>query len=85
MTSAKKPWRSYLKPLPDQVAAAATAKLYDARLTFLPPSCRMFDLGFGYQMRSIVDQVRPSRQTMLFSATFKRKVRGIAVAKSTRL
>jgi superfamily II DNA/RNA helicase len=34
----------------------------------------MFDLGFGYQMRSIVDQVRPTRQTMLFSATMKRKV-----------
>ncbi|KAG5190312.1 putative DEAD/DEAH box RNA helicase [Tribonema minus] len=39
---------------------------------------RMFDLGFGYQMRSIVDQVRPSRQTMLFSATFKRKVEQLA-------
>ena len=29
-------------------------------------------------VRSIVDQVRPSRQTMLFSATFKRKVEQLA-------
>eukprot|EP00434_Breviolum_minutum_P016384 symbB.v1.2.014441.t1/scaffold1054.1/size141114/13 len=31
---------------------------------------RMFHMGFEYQMRSIVQNIRPSRQTLLFSATF---------------
>lgn len=35
---------------------------------------RMFDMGFEYQMRSIVQQTRPDRQTLMFSATFKRRV-----------
>eukprot|EP00741_Cyanophora_paradoxa_P015628 tig00020903_g15085.t1 len=35
---------------------------------------RMFDMGFEYQVRSIVSSCRPDRQTMLFSATFKRNV-----------
>lgn len=35
---------------------------------------RMFDMGFEYQMRSIVGQTRPDRQTLMFSATFKRRV-----------
>mmetsp|Transcript_12665 Transcript_12665/g.18951 ORF Transcript_12665/g.18951 Transcript_12665/m.18951 type:complete len:698 (-) Transcript_12665:73-2166(-) len=47
-------------------------------MVVLDEADRMFDLGFGYQMRSIVDQIRPSRQTMLFSATFKRKVEQLA-------
>lgn len=34
----------------------------------------MFDMGFEYQMRSIVQQTRPDRQTLMFSATFKRRV-----------
>lgn len=34
----------------------------------------MFDMGFEYQMRSIVAQTRPDRQTLMFSATFKRRV-----------
>ncbi|KAG6387363.1 hypothetical protein SASPL_152550 [Salvia splendens] len=35
---------------------------------------RMFDLGFEPQIRSIVGQIRPDRQTLLFSATRPRKV-----------
>jgi ATP-dependent RNA helicase DDX42 len=34
----------------------------------------MFDLGFEPQVRSICNNIRPDRQTMLFSATFKKKV-----------
>ena len=34
----------------------------------------MFDLGFEPQIRSIVGQIRPDRQTLLFSATMPRKV-----------
>jgi ATP-dependent RNA helicase DDX42 len=34
----------------------------------------MFSMGFEYQIRSIVGQIRPDRQTLLFSATFKHKI-----------
>lgn len=39
---------------------------------------RMFDMGFEYQVRSIADHVRPDRQTLLFSATFRRKIEKLA-------
>jgi ATP-dependent RNA helicase DDX42 len=39
---------------------------------------RMLDMGFEAQVRSIVKQVRPGRQTAMFSATFKRAVEGLA-------
>ncbi|KAJ9696678.1 hypothetical protein PVL29_008746 [Vitis rotundifolia] len=39
---------------------------------------RMFDLGFEPQIRSIVGQIRPDRQTSLFSATMPRKVEKLA-------
>ncbi|KAI4349749.1 hypothetical protein L6164_010309 [Bauhinia variegata] len=39
---------------------------------------RMFDLGFDPQVRSIVGQIRPDRQTLLFSATMPRKVEKLA-------
>ena len=35
---------------------------------------RMLDLGFEQQVRSICNNVRPDRQTLLFSATMPRKV-----------
>ncbi|KAI9096880.1 P-loop containing nucleoside triphosphate hydrolase protein [Phlyctochytrium arcticum] len=39
---------------------------------------RMFDLGFEPQVRSICDNIRPDRQTLLFSATFKRVIERLA-------
>ncbi|CAG8582827.1 27820_t:CDS:10, partial [Racocetra persica] len=39
---------------------------------------RMFDLGFEPQVRSICDNIRPDRQTLLFSATFPQKVEILA-------
>ncbi|KAF8394674.1 hypothetical protein HHK36_020890 [Tetracentron sinense] len=39
---------------------------------------RMFDLGFEPQIRSVVGQVRPDRQTLLFSATMPRKIEKLA-------
>ncbi len=38
---------------------------------------RMFDLGFEPQVRSIVTAIRPDRQTLLFSATFNRRVENL--------
>ena len=34
----------------------------------------MFDLGFEPQVRSIINSIRPDRQTLLFSATFNKRV-----------
>ncbi|KAB7500849.1 ATP-dependent RNA helicase DDX42, partial [Armadillidium nasatum] len=50
------------------------------RVTFLilDEADRMFDMGFEPQVRSICDHVRPDRQTLLFSATFKKKVEKLA-------
>eukprot|EP00899_Mesostigma_viride_P010303 jgi/Mesvir1/19274/Mv10354-RA.1 len=39
---------------------------------------RMFDMGFEPQVRSIVGQIRPDRQTMLFSATMPGRVERLA-------
>ncbi|KAL1920617.1 uncharacterized protein VTP21DRAFT_994 [Calcarisporiella thermophila] len=39
---------------------------------------RMFDLGFEPQVRSIADNIRPDRQTLLFSATFQSRVEKLA-------
>ncbi|KAK9828689.1 hypothetical protein WJX72_001532 [[Myrmecia] bisecta] len=35
---------------------------------------RMFDMGFEPQVRSLIGQIRPDRQTLLFSATMPNKV-----------
>ncbi|KAM6914313.1 ATP-dependent RNA helicase DDX42 [Lycodopsis pacificus] len=39
---------------------------------------RMFDMGFEYQVRSVASHVRPDRQTLLFSATFRKKIERLA-------
>eukprot|EP01117_Protostelium_nocturnum_P009480 TRINITY_DN3379_c0_g1_i2.p1 TRINITY_DN3379_c0_g1~~TRINITY_DN3379_c0_g1_i2.p1 ORF type:complete len:756 (-),score=288.94 TRINITY_DN3379_c0_g1_i2:26-2293(-) len=50
------------------------------RVTYLvlDEADKMFDMGFEPQVRSIVGQIRPDRQTLLFSATFKKKVEALA-------
>eukprot|EP00656_Telonema_subtile_P057774 TRINITY_DN9583_c0_g1_i2.p1 TRINITY_DN9583_c0_g1~~TRINITY_DN9583_c0_g1_i2.p1 ORF type:complete len:699 (-),score=167.14 TRINITY_DN9583_c0_g1_i2:161-2257(-) len=47
-----------------------------ARITYfvLDEADRMFDLGFEAQVRSIANNIRPDRQTVLFSATMERRV-----------
>ncbi|KAG0248453.1 ATP-dependent RNA helicase ddx42, partial [Mortierella polycephala] len=39
---------------------------------------RVFDFGFEPQVRSICDSIRPDRQTLLFSATFQKRVERLA-------
>ncbi|CAG9763227.1 unnamed protein product [Ceutorhynchus assimilis] len=50
------------------------------RVTFLvlDEADRMFELGFEPQVRSVCNHVRPDRQTLLFSATFKKKIERLA-------
>lgn len=39
---------------------------------------RMLDMGFEPQIRTIVDQIRPDRQTLMWSATWPKEVRALA-------
>jgi ATP-dependent RNA helicase DDX46/PRP5 len=39
---------------------------------------RMFDLGFEPQISAILVNVRPDRQTVMFSATFPKQIEGLA-------
>lgn len=50
------------------------------RITYivLDEADRMFDLGFEPQVMKIIDNVRPDRQTVLFSATFPRQMEALA-------
>ncbi|XP_048373081.1 ATP-dependent RNA helicase DDX42 isoform X2 [Sphaerodactylus townsendi] len=50
------------------------------RVTYLvfDEADRMFDMGFEYQVRSVASHVRPERQTLLFSATFRKKIERLA-------
>ncbi|CAG9864424.1 unnamed protein product [Phyllotreta striolata] len=50
------------------------------RVTFLvlDEADRMFELGFEPQVRSVCNHVRPDRQTLLFSATFRRRIEKLA-------
>lgn len=50
------------------------------RVTYLvlDEADRFFEMGFEAQVRSICDHIRPDRQTLLFSATFKKKIEHLA-------
>ncbi|XP_055912203.1 ATP-dependent RNA helicase DDX42 [Eupeodes corollae] len=50
------------------------------RVTYLvlDEADRMFNMGFEPQVRSICNHVRPDRQTLLFSATFKKRIERLA-------
>ncbi|XP_065839605.1 ATP-dependent RNA helicase DDX42-like [Oscarella lobularis] len=80
-TKALKEWPEIVVATPgrliDHVKGKSTSL---TRVTYLvfDEADRMFDMGFEPQVRSIANHVRPERQTMLFSATFKKKVERLA-------
>ena len=56
----------------DLIKSKAT-NLQRCTMVVLDEADRMFEMGFEYQMRSIVNNIRPDRQTLLFSATMKKR------------
>ncbi|PHJ22388.1 ethylene-responsive rna helicase [Cystoisospora suis] len=55
-----------------------TTNLKRVSYVVLDEADRMMDMGFEPQVRKIFSQIRPDRQTLLWSATWPREVRGLA-------
>lgn len=64
----------------DLLAANSGRVVNLLRVTFLvlDEADRMFDMGFEPQVMKIVQNIRPDRQTILFSATFPKRMEALA-------
>ena len=61
--------------------AANSGKVTNLRritMIILDEADRMFDMGFEPQVMRVLDNCRPDRQTVMFSATFPRQMEGLA-------
>lgn len=52
--------------------------LHNVTMAVLDEADRMFEMGFEYQMRSIMQNIRPDRQLLMFSATMKKRIESFA-------
>lgn len=57
-----------------------SGKLNLRRVTYLvmDEADRMLDMGFEPQIRKVIEQIRPDRQTLMFSATWPKEVQKLA-------
>ena len=64
----------------DLLAANSGRVVNLQRVTYivLDEADRQFDLGFEPQVMKIISNVRPDRQTVLFSATFPKQMEALA-------